>query len=407
MQEFRALATNTWLGPILAATVGVIIALVAHRIGRTVVRRLARFSTVLAEVATRIERPAALLLPLLATQAVWQGTPDTFVGIEGVRHVNGILVIAAVTWLAIATIHGIAEGVIRLHPSEIEDNLAARRVRTQARVLSRTAAGAVLVAGTAFILMTFPGARQLGASLLASAGVVGVVAGIAARSVFSNLIAGLQIALTQPIRIDDVLIVQGEWGRVEEITGAYVVLRIWDQRRLIIPLLWFIENPFQNWTRSSAEILGTVLLWVDYATPLEPLRREAERVCRESPLWDGRLCLLQVTDANERAMQLRILVSSADASRNWDLRCAVREALVDFMQRELPDGLPRLRAAMVEPAAGSTGSTEASSRPALGETAPSGPVSGGVAVPAPHHVGAGSARTTADHPEATAGASAR
>jgi small-conductance mechanosensitive channel len=174
--------------------------------------------------------------------------------------------------------------------------------------------------------------------------VVGLVAGIAARSVFGNLIAGLQIALSQPFRIDDVLIVEGEWGRVEEITGTYVVLRIWDERRLIIPLQWFVEHPFQNWTRSSAELLGTVFLSVDYTLPLEPLRQEARRVCEASSNWDKRLCLVQVTDATERSMQLRVLVSSGSSSQNFDLRCELREALIAFIQREHPESLPRLRA---------------------------------------------------------------
>jgi small-conductance mechanosensitive channel len=194
--------------------------------------------------------------------------------------------------------------------------------------------------------MTFPGLRQIGASLLASAGVVGVVAGIAARPVFGNLIAGLQIALTQPIRLDDVVIIEGEWGRIEEITATYVVVKIWDERRLVVPLQWIIQNPFQNWTRTGSQLLGTVMLWMDYSVPLAPLRAELQRVCEEAPEWDGRVAMMQVTEANERAVQLRALVSAADASKTWDLRCRVREALIDFLQRERPEALPRVRAQM-------------------------------------------------------------
>jgi small-conductance mechanosensitive channel len=201
----------------------------------------------------------------------------------------------------------------------------------------------VVLAGGSLILMTFPGARQLGASLLASAGVAGLVVGLAARPLFSNLIAGMQIALAQPLRLDDVLIVQGEWGRVEEITGTYVVFRIWDERRLIIPLQWFIENPFQNWTRTSSAIIGRVFLHVDYAMPLEPLRAEARRLCESSKEWDRRLCLLQVTEAGEHTLEVRVLVTSSDASRSWDLRCFVREGLVSYVQREYPEHLPILR----------------------------------------------------------------
>jgi len=154
----------------------------------------------------------------------------------------------------------------------------------------------------------------------------------------------LQIALAQPLRIDDVLIVEGEWGRVEEITATNVVLKIWDERRLVVPLQWFIEHPFQNWTRRGASLLGTVFLWVDYSLPMQPIRTEARRLCEASTNWDGRVCNVQVTDSSERAMQLRILVSSADSGRAFDLRCEVREGLVDFIQRQFPQALPRMRA---------------------------------------------------------------
>jgi small-conductance mechanosensitive channel len=192
--------------------------------------------------------------------------------------------------------------------------------------------------------MTFPSVRQIGASLLASAGVAGLVAGIAARPVLGNLIAGLQIALSQPIRLDDVVVIQGEWGRVEEITGTYVSIRIWDQRRLIVPLQWFIENPFTNWTRNSSQIIGTVFFFVDYRMPIAPLREELERILEHAPEWDGRVQVLQVTDATERSMQLRVLVSSFDSGLNWDLRCRVREGLLSFVQAAYPQHLPRTRA---------------------------------------------------------------
>jgi small-conductance mechanosensitive channel len=193
------------------------------------------------------------------------------------------------------------------------------------------------------MLMTFPGARQVGASLLASAGVIGLVAGIAAKPVFSNLIAGLQIALAQPIRIDDVLVVEGEWGRVEEITGTFVVLKIWDDRRLILPLSYFIEKPFQNWTRSSSQLLGSVFIYADYGLPLAPVRAEVERLVKAAPQWDGRFFNLQVTDTTERTMQLRVLCTAASSSLAFDLRCAVREGVIDFMQREYPQFLPKMR----------------------------------------------------------------
>ncbi len=319
-------------------------ALLAHWLLKPIVFRVTRFSPVLHAVMLRIARPTRLLLPLFGLQILWQGVPDDVKGISTVEHINGILVLAAITWLATSSIRGVADGVIARHPSQLADNLEARRVQTQARVLSRIASSAALVTGLAFILMTFPRARQFGASLLASAGVAGLVVGIAARSVFSNLLAGLQIAMAQPIRIDDVLIVEGEWGRVEEITATYVVLAIWDERRLIVPLNWFIEHPFQNWTRRSAELLGTVMLWVDYTLSVDPIRREAERLCAASPKWDKRVCVVQVTDTTEHTMQLRILVSAASSGDAFDLRCTVREGLITFIAEHHPEALPRVRA---------------------------------------------------------------
>ena len=331
-------------GLVFVALASVVAALVAHRVGGAVIRRITRGHIISSAVASRCWRPARTVLPLVALQLVWQGAPDSLPLIDQVRHFNALLLLAALTWLALRALNGVAQGVALRHTVDVADNLNARRIRTQTTLLVRVASFAALVAGLSLMLMTFPSARQFGTSLLASAGVVGIVAGIAARPVFSNLIAGLQLALAQPMRIDDVLIVQGEWGRVEEINSTYVVLKIWDERRLIIPLQWFIENPFQNWARSSAQIIGTMFVWVDYRMPLQPLRDAAQRACAAAPEWDKRLCLLQVVEAGEKSMQLRVLVTSADSSQNWDLRCKVREALVDFMQREYPQHLPLLRA---------------------------------------------------------------
>jgi small-conductance mechanosensitive channel len=337
---------RTWAPLVGVALAAAIAAAVGARLLQPVLFRLAGFSPLLSTVIRRSGRAVQWLAPLVAMQIVWQGVPDETRAIDSVRHLNGLLMIAAITWLAASAVQGVAAGVIALHPSDVVDNLHARRVQTQTRVLARIATSAILLTGLAFVLMTFPRARQLGTSLLASAGVAGLVVGIAARSVFSNLLAGLQIALAQPIRLDDVLIVEGEWGRVEEITATYVVLKIWDERRLIIPLQWFIEHPFQNWTRNEAAMLGSVFLWVDYTLPVEPLRKEAQRLCEAQKTWDRRVCVVQVTEASEQCMQLRILVSSASSGDNFDLRCALREGLIDYLQREFPTALPRWRASV-------------------------------------------------------------
>ncbi|MFT4192113.1 MAG: mechanosensitive ion channel, partial [Comamonas sp.] len=317
----------------------------AHVVAHSVIKRATRRHTLMHQVVRRAKKPAAWLLPLVALQAVWHGAPDDLAAIDGMRHYGGLALIGGVTWLLVAAISGLARGVMAKHPLDTQDNLEARRIHTQTLVLARVGMFAVGIVGLSMMLMTFPGARQVGTSLLASAGIVGLVAGLAAKSVFSNIIAGLQIALAQPIRVDDVLIVQGEWGRVEEITATYVVLRIWDDRRLIIPLQWFIENPFQNWTRTSADLLGTVFFNVDFTMPLAPLRAELERIVPTFSEWDGRLILLQVTDTTEKTMQLRVLVTAQSSSLAFDLRCKVREGLIDFMQREYPQHLPQQRMA--------------------------------------------------------------
>ena len=199
------------------------------------------------------------------------------------RHLLVIGVLVAFVWLAIRAVRAIERRVLRQHPVDIADNLRARRVQTQARVISGVVQGAIVLVGAALVLMTFPAIRQLGTTLLASAGVLGLVAGIAAKPVFGNLIAGLQIALAQPIRLDDVVIVQGEWGRVEEINATYVVVRIWDERRMVGPLQWFIENPFENWTRTTSQLMGTVFLWLDYRTPMKDVRAALQRRSNRSP----------------------------------------------------------------------------------------------------------------------------
>jgi len=341
--NFVDIEAYPWLVVVCAAVLAAIGALILHAIGFAVLRRVTRFSVVLNTIVANIARPARLVLPLIAVQIVLEGAPPNLQARVFVVHLLLLLLIGACTWLVMRAVAAVGDAVIRLHPATATENLHARRIQTQARVLTRTMMFFVLLVGAAGIFMTFPGLRQIGASLLASAGVAGLVAGIAARPVLGSLIAGLQIALAQPIRIDDVVIIENEWGRIEEITATYVVVKIWDERRLVVPLQWVIEHPFQNWTRSGSQLLGTVYLWTDYRAPLAFIRTELERVCAAAPEWDGRVALLQVTDANERAIQLRALVSAEDASKAWDLRCRVREALVDLLQRECPEALPRLR----------------------------------------------------------------
>jgi len=224
------------------------------------------------------------------------------------------------------------------------DNLRARRMVTQLRIFKKMVILIVGILAMAAILMNFEKVRQLGTSLLASAGIAGIIVGLAAQRSIGTLIAGIQIAITQPIRYDDVVIVENEWGRIEEITLTYVVVRIWDLRRLILPITYFIEKPFQNWTRTTSDILGTVFIYTDYTISVKRIRDEFARILKESTLWDGRVWNLQVTNATERGVELRALMSAPDASKAWNLRCEVRERLLGFIQENCSGNLPRFRA---------------------------------------------------------------
>lgn len=332
-----------WIVLIVQLGMAALAVMLVHRIGTSFFIRITASFPFSRRLVRYTHRPGGLVVFLLISQVILPTYPDPGRMIVLLRHLNALALIAAFTWIAVRCVAAIADTIIELNPVDAADNLQARRVQTQTRVLARSLMVLIVVIGSGMALMTLPMLRQFGASLLASAGVAGLVIGFAAKPVLSNLLAGLQLALTQPIRLEDVVIINNEWGQIEEITGTYVVVRIWDQRRLIVPLQWFIENPFQNWTRNSAEILGTVLLWVDYRMPLEPLREEATRICRNADEWDQRLCLIQVVEASERAIQLRALVSAGDAGRCWDLRCKVREGLIDFVQRDYPQYLPHLR----------------------------------------------------------------
>jgi small-conductance mechanosensitive channel len=259
-------------------------------------------------------------------------------------HVLSLLFVGLVSWLLIKSVYVLEDYVVSRFEVGVKDNLRARKIHTQLRVLKRIAIVVVGIIALACMLMTFPKVRQLGTAILASAGIIGIVVGMAAQRTIGTFIAGLQIAITQPIRVDDVVIVENEWGRIEEITLTYVVVKIWDLRRLIVPITYFIEKPFQNWTRVTADILGTVFLYVDHTVPIDAVRQELHRILKASELWDGKVCVLQVTNTSERTIELRALMSAADASTAWSLRCEVREKLVDFIKKSYPETLPRLRA---------------------------------------------------------------
>jgi small-conductance mechanosensitive channel len=283
-----------------------------------------------------------LLLLMLKVAAPLLRVPADLSGLYD--QVTSILVIAAVTWLAIAATRVGRTMLTDRFDVTAADNLQARKIHTQYDVLSKIIIALAVILGVASVLMTFDQVRQLGAGILASAGIVGIIVGFSAQKSLGTLFAGIQIAITQPIRLDDVVIVEGEWGRIEEITLTYVVVRIWDQRRLVVPITYFIEKPFQNWTRVSADLLGTVYLHVDHTVPLDDLRGELKRIVEGDERWDGRVAQIVMTDVTQTTVQVRALISAADSGRAWDLRCHVREKLVDFVRTNHPQALPRLRA---------------------------------------------------------------
>lgn len=266
---------------------------------------------------------------------------------EVVGNATSLLLIGVVAFILLQVVDAAASFVLKAHRIDVSNNLRARAIQTQVIVLKKVAVTAIGVFTLASMLMVFDSVRQFGASILASAGLAGIVVGFAAQRSIATLLAGFQIALTQPIRMDDVVIVENEWGKVEDITLTYVVVRLWDQRALVVPITYFIEQPFQNWTRATADIVGSIFMHVDYAVPVDALRLELTRILGASRYWDGKVNALQVTDAKEHTLELRALASAASASHAWDLRCEVREKLVAFVQNHYPESLPRLRTSFV------------------------------------------------------------
>lgn len=255
----------------------------------------------------------------------------------------GVWLIASLGWFLIRMVHTVRESFLSLYDINTPDNLKARSVYTQVRVIENIMVALIIFITVAAALMSFERVRQIGTGLLASAGMLGIVLGFAAQKTLGNFIAGIQIAFAQPIRLDDVVIVENEWGWIEEITLTYVVVRIWDLRRLVLPISYFVENPFQNWTRKSSDILGSVFIYADYTVPVEKIRQELTNILEKSPHWDKKVNVLQVTNASERTIELRALMSALNSPAAWNLRCEVREKLLTFLQKNFPEGLPKTR----------------------------------------------------------------
>lgn len=256
---------------------------------------------------------------------------------------GSVLLIVSLTWILIVTIRIFKRAFLENYNTSEKDNLRSRKFHTQFNILERILVFLIVLIAVGLILMLFEDVRRIGISLFASAGIAGVIIGFAAQRIIGAVIAGLQIAITQPIRIDDVVIIENEWGRIEEITLTYVVVNIWDKRRLIVPTTYFFDKPFQNWTRTTSEILGTVFIYTDYNVPFDTLRKELTRLLESSPLWDKKVNVLQVTDAKENNIEVRALISAKDSGTAWDLRVFIREKLIEFLQKNYPESLPKSR----------------------------------------------------------------
>jgi small-conductance mechanosensitive channel len=359
-----AFAPKEVAGPLMLAMVA-LIALAAHAVGVRLLRPLLNerhpyWSALLHAT----NGPTRLALLVLALALALPGASLDSDVLDIVTKILTIATIVLIGWIAITAAHLAGDLYVSRARAEGVDVLLARKHVTQVRILRQVADTVVIVLTVSGALMTFEPVRQYGVSLFASAGVAGLVAGLAARPMLSNLIAGLQIATTQPIRLDDEVVVENQWGRVQEINSTFVVLGLWDLRQLIVPLSYFIEKPFENWTRDSTTLIGSVLFHVNYTVPIERLRAQAIEIVKASPYWDGDIVKLQVLDARESSLELRVIASARSSSQVGELRYEIREKLIEFLQREYPAGLPALSAAIPAPAPQPTAGTDVPPLPA-------------------------------------------
>jgi small-conductance mechanosensitive channel len=292
-------------------------------------------------VTKHLQAPVSVLIPLLTLNAA---LPLIHIADHPVsRKVMELSMIAVFAFLLARLVVVVQDMIYYRNDISVADNLKARKIRTQIKFISQFLIAFIMVLAIAAMLLSFDSLRKVGTGLLAGVGVGSIIIGFAAQNTLSNLLAGFQIAFTQPIRIDDIVVVEGEWGRIEDITLTYVVVKIWDERRLVLPINYFITKPFQNWTRVNSDLLGTVFLYLDYSAPVDMIRQKFENLLRESKLWDRKVSAIQVTDCRERVIELRALMSARNSGEAFDLRCHVREKLIEFIQREYPESLPKTR----------------------------------------------------------------
>jgi small-conductance mechanosensitive channel len=324
---------------VLSIAVGLIIKTIIHRTFSFYTRKTDYF--LFKSVTKHLQAPASIVIPLLTLNAALP-----------LIHINDhptmnkameLTMIAAFAFLLTRIILVFEDLVYYRNDVTASDNLRARKIHTQMKFVSRILVVIVVMLALAAMLLSFDNLRKVGTGLLASVGVGSIIIGFAAQSTLSNLLAGFQIAFTQPIRIDDIVVVENEWGRIEDITLTYVVVKIWDERRLVLPISYFITKPFQNWTRVNSDLLGTVFLYLDYSVPMDKLRQKFDELLSGNKLWDKKVNVIQVTDSKERVIEVRALMSARNSSEIFDLRCYIREKLLQFIQQEHPESLPKTR----------------------------------------------------------------
>lgn len=356
---FQTIFSQKWFTAVLilgsALAAGIIIHII---LTFTLNRRFIRKNTTVQGIELRFEHlkaPLRWLIPAVCISIAFPFTSVSSNAADLINHIIRLWIIASLTWLAVRIVYMVRDVVLGHYRIDTKDNLHARKMYTQIRVIDRVISVIILIIGISIMLMTFSKVRQVGVSLLASAGVIGIILGFAAQKTLGNLISGIQIAIAQPIRLEDVVIVENEWGWIEEITLTYVVVRIWDLRRLIVPISYFTQNPIQNWTRKSADLLGSVFIYADYNVPVDEIRNELTLILEQSSYWDKKVNALQVTDTTERTVELRALMSASDSPTAWNLRCEVREKLLNFLQKNYPECLPKVRFEMEKDTEDSTG----------------------------------------------------
>jgi len=336
---------HSWWGLAASIAIALVAALVVAVITKLIVRGATKRREWPRALTTKARHPYRLLLVVIA---VWIAVNFSMPGMAEVNHAFLIALIGVGGWFVGALVGfaiGLGMGRYRI---DVPDNRVARRIQTQLAIVRRLAYVVIVIVSLGSILLTFPGVQAVGASVLASAGIVSIVAGLAAQSTLANVFAGVQLAFSDAIRVDDVVIAEKEWGRIEEITLTYVVVHIWDDRRMVLPSTYFTSTPFENWTRSSSELLGSVEIDLDWRVSPVAMRAELDKILTRTNIWDGRASVLQVTDATGGFVRVRILVTAVDAPTLFDLRCFIREEMVEWLQTQDPAAIPRTRVQMVE-----------------------------------------------------------